>query len=113
MLGIRNILILIIIAALTGAVWKVYNNIKQVGRNEVTTQIQDQNQKLDENVRQVNENITRRVINETHNIERRSKEVEEVINAQPSEALSNVTRARLERVRDQQQAVRETNSKTE
>lgn len=95
------IVALLVIAAL--AAWNSYkDNLRDEGRQEVVAEVEAGNERLEDHVTTVNENINRRVVNETVTIDRRSREVEEVINAQPSETLSNVSRARLERVREQQ-----------
>jgi len=102
MVNIGLIGLLIILAAVAG--WNsIKENYRDQGRTEVTEQVEADNQNLTNHVTTVNENIVRRVVNETETINRRSQEIEDVIDAQPDEALSNVSRVRLERVRDQQQ----------
>src|SRR5687768_1425757 len=81
------------------------------GRQEVITEVTENNRKLDRRVEEINENIVRRNITTTETIDRRSKEVEDEIRNQPSEPISNVTSVRIERVREQQRDIREASQK--
>jgi hypothetical protein len=107
-----NIGLMVLVAV--GLMYAAWSAIKgrwvEQGRQEVITEVEKRNRELTEHVITVNENIVRRVITETRTIDRRSREIEDIVNEQPSEPLSNVTRARLERVREQQRHIREANS---
>ena len=99
-------LIVLLAGLILFAAWNSFkDNLREEGRQEVVEQVQADNQNLTNHVTTVNEDINRRVVNETITINRRSQEIEDVIDAQPDEALSNLSRARLERVRDQQRNI--------
>ncbi len=107
-------LILVLVGALLFAAWNSYkDNIRQEGRDEITEQVEADNEKLEDHVTQVNENIVRRVTTTTEKIDRRSRIIEDAINDQPSEPITNVTKSRLDLVREQQRAVRQADSKAE
>jgi Tfp pilus assembly protein PilE len=90
------------------AAWNSYKEgIRDEGRQEVRTEVQQKNDELDRHVTEVNENITRRVIRTNETIEHKSRTIEDDIKSQPSEPITNVTRRRLERVREQQRDIRE------
>lgn len=102
------IAVLLVIAAY--AAWSSYkDSIRDEGRQEVITEVEEGNERLEDQVTKVNETITRRVTNETITIDRRSRQVEDVINDQPSEPIANVTKRRLDVVRNQQGYISETN----
>ena len=101
------IAVLIVIAAIGAWNSFVKNPYQEQGREEVRTEVRENNEKLDTRVEEVNENITRRVTTENVIITRRSQEIENEIRKQPIEPLSNVSSTRLERVWEQQRAIRE------
>ncbi len=112
--GIMRIVNFVLIATaaflLIYAAWSSYKDgIRDEGRQEVIEEVEKKNDVLDRRITEVNENIVRRVTTTTENIDRRSREIEDVINDQPSEPITNVTRTRLERVREQQRNLPEAN----
>lgn len=96
-------LMAVLALALVWGAWSaVKNNWVDQGREEVREQVEDDNQNLTNQVTKVNDEINHRVTVNTEVIDRRSRQIEDAINDQPSENLSNVSRVRLERVREQQ-----------
>jgi type II secretory pathway component PulF len=86
------------LALLGGAYYFVYN--KGVGHAE--TQVAAHNVEVLDTARQADSNAVATIIRETHTIERQTNEVKEVIREVPDTGLNPVSRARLERVREQQ-----------
>jgi hypothetical protein len=109
LMRIVNIGLLLLIAGVViVAAWNSYKDgIREEGRDEVRTEVDTRNDELDQRVVVVNDNIIRRVIDETVLIDRRSREIEDEIRNQPSEPLTNVSRIRVERVYEQQRDIRE------
>src|SRR5213595_755550 len=75
-----------------------------IGRNQVTNQINNQNAELTNRVSNVNDNIAVRVTNSTAQINKNSQVIEDEVHATPSQPISNVTLNRLERVHEQQRS---------
>jgi cell division protein FtsB len=102
---IVNIGLMLLVAG--GIIFAAWNAIKgkwiNEGRDQVTEQVEDDNQNLTNHVTTLNDEINRRVVITDQVINRNSREIEDAIDEQPSEAISNVTRTRLDRVREQQQ----------
>lgn len=98
---------LLAIALLVGAYKAFTGHYIDIGRGQVTNEVQAQNNALDNRVADVNENVVHDVVHTTQVIERNSKDVEYVIHNQPSQPLSNVSNARLNSVYEQQRSVRE------
>ena len=100
------------LALLVGAYKMFTGHYVDIGRNQVTSEVQAQNNALDNQVDTVNTKVIHDVTHETQVIEHNSKDVEYVIRNQPSQPLSNVSDARLNSVYEQQRSVREASQKS-
>lgn len=106
-------LILILASALIFGAYRAFTgHYIGIGRQQVTNQIQAQNNQLENEVTAVNQNVVHDVTHTTDIINRHSEDVIYVVRNSPTEPISNVTRNRLDVVYIQQQSVREASQKS-
>jgi hypothetical protein len=77
------------------------------GHNKAVGQVAKHNVEVVEVARKADDIVIRNIITETKVIERQTQEVKEVIREVPETGLNPVSRARLERVREQQRLAAE------